>query len=92
MKYNKLILLLCLFAGCRFHTEEELANIRNARAAEKQAKQKKIDSVIGSTIISIEDSSTLLKITLSDGRVIIVKNYKFYHSTDVSDLKISKRN
>lgn len=85
MKYNKLILLLCLFAGCRFHTEEELANIRNARAAEKQAKQKKLDSVIGSTITSIEDSSTVLKITLSDGRVIIVKNYKFHHSTDVED-------
>ena len=87
MKYNKLILLLCLFAGCRFHTEEELANIRNARAAEKQAKQKKLDSVIGSTITSIEDSSKLMKITLSDGRVIIVQSYKFYHNTDVKDIE-----
>lgn len=85
MKYNILILLFCFFAGCRFHTEEELANIRNAQAAQEQAKQKKLGSVIGSTIASIEDDSKTLKITLSDGRVIIVKNYKFYHSFDVKD-------
>lgn len=85
MKSKILIIICCFLSGCSLVSKEEHEKIRNDRAAREQVKQKKLDSVIGATIVSIEDNPYLLKINLSDGKTIVVQNYKFTHSLDVKD-------